>query len=51
MPSIISMPSLPGPFWPGVVAPDRILSMDQIEPFDYLKCVKLTVYKQMINSK
>ena len=27
--------SLPGPLWPGVVAPDRILSMDQIE----LNCV------------
>ena len=26
--------SLPGPFWPGVVAPDRILSMGQIEVFD-----------------
>ena len=25
------MPSLPGPLWPGVVAPGRILSMDQIE--------------------
>ena len=23
--------SLPGPFWPGVVAPDRVLSMGQIE--------------------
>ena len=25
------LPSLPGPFWFGVVAPDRILSMAQIE--------------------
>ena len=35
MRSTSSLPSLPGPFWPGVVAPDRVLSMDQIE----LKCV------------
>ena len=26
-----SLPSLPGPFWPGVVTPDRVLSMGQIE--------------------
>ena len=25
------LPSLPGPLWPGVVAPDRALSMGQIE--------------------
>ena len=30
-----SWPSLPGPLWPGVVAPDRVLSIGQIE----LKCV------------
>ena len=29
-----SLPSLPYPLWPGVVAPDRILSMGQIELFD-----------------
>ena len=29
-----SLPSLPGPLWPGIVAPDRVLSMDQIELFD-----------------
>ena len=23
------LPSLPGPFWPVVLAPDRVLSMDQ----------------------
>ena len=28
------LPSLPGPLWPGVVAPDRVLSMGQIELFD-----------------
>ena len=26
-----SLPSLPGPLCPGVVAPDRVLSMGQIE--------------------
>ena len=26
---------LPGPFWPGVVVPDRVLSMNQIQ----IKCV------------
>ena len=29
--SISSLPSLPAPFWSGVVAPDRVLSMGQIE--------------------
>ena len=31
MRSTPSLPSLPGPHWPGVVAPDRVLSMGQIE--------------------
>ncbi len=31
MRSTPSLPSLPGPLWPGVVAPDRALSMGQIE--------------------
>ena len=30
MQSTPSLPSLPGPLWLGVVAHDRILSMDQI---------------------
>ena len=30
MGSTPSLPSLPGPFWPRVVAPDRILSLGQI---------------------
>ena len=29
-----SMPLLPGTLWPGVVAPDRILSMGQIKLFN-----------------
>ena len=32
--SIPSLPLLPGPLWPRVVAPDRVLSMSQIELFD-----------------
>ena len=31
MRSTASLPLLPGPFWPGLVAPDRALSMGQIE--------------------
>ena len=31
MQSTPSLPSLPGPLWPGVVALDRVLSMGQIE--------------------
>ena len=32
--STIPLPLLPGPFWPGLVAPDKVLSMGQIELFD-----------------
>ena len=31
---IPSLPLLPGPLWPGVVVPERVLSMVQIELFD-----------------
>ena len=31
MQSTPSLPLLPGLLWPGVVAPDRVLSIDQIE--------------------
>ena len=31
MRSTPSLPSLPGPLWPEVVTPDRVLSMDKIE--------------------
>ena len=34
MESTASLPSLPGLLWPGEVAPDRVLSMGQIELFD-----------------
>ena len=36
MPSIPSLPSFPGPLWPGVVAPDRALTMGWIELTEYL---------------
>ena len=29
--SALSLPLLPGSLWPGVVAPDRVLSMGQAE--------------------
>ena len=32
--SIPSLPSLPGSLWPGVVAPEKVLFMSQIELFD-----------------
>ena len=37
-----SLPLLPGPLWPGLVAPDRVLSMGQIEQ---------TLCKQMTDVK
>ena len=37
-----SLQLLPGPPWPGVLAPDRVLSMDKIEMF-----VIRTVCEQM----
>ena len=45
--SIISLPLLPGPLWPGVVAPDRVLSMGQIELFKIELFDHLTVCKQI----
>ena len=41
-----SLPSLPGPLGPGVVAPDRAISMGQTKLFD----IK-TVCKLMTNAK
>ena len=32
--STSSLPLIPGQLWPGVVAPDKILSMGQIELFE-----------------
>ena len=36
MQSIPSLPLLPGPLWLGMVAPDRALSMGQIELHTYV---------------
>ena len=40
-----SLPLLPGPLWPSVVAPDRVRSVGQIEIFDIY-----TDSKQMNNA-
>ena len=34
--STLSLPLPPGPLWPGMVAPDRALSMGEIELTAYL---------------
>ena len=47
MQRIPSLPLLPGPLWPRVVAPDRVLSMGQIElncNYAKLNCLKSTIY-------
>ena len=42
MPSIFSLPFLPGSIWPEVVAPEKVLSMAQIEQFHiYAKCKQM----------
>ena len=38
-----SLPMLPGSLWPGVLAPDRVLSMGQIELFNHLLYLKSTL--------
>ena len=38
---------LPGSLWPGVVAPDRVLSMGQIEWFDISTLYKQTTYAKL----
>ena len=41
-----SLPLIPGPFWPRVITPDRVLSMGQIELFDIqTKCKQMTYAK------
>ena len=35
-----SLPSLPGPLWPGVVEPDKVLPMGQIGLSSVLICLK-----------
>ena len=43
-----SLPSLPGPLLPGVVAPDRVLSISQIE-LNYVLMLNWTVWKRTVN--
>ena len=53
MRSTPSLPSIPGPLWPGVVVPNRVLSKGQIELFD-IQTVYFNIqieYKQMIYAK
>ena len=46
MQSTPSVPSLPGPLWPKVVARDRVLFMGQIELFDIqTECKQMTYAK------
>ena len=47
MQSTPSLPLPPGPLWPGVVAPDKVLSMGQIKPNcnDFkMNCLKSTIF-------
>ena len=47
MRSTPSLPSPPGPLWPWVVAPERVLSMGQIEPFDIKTASKQMTYAKL----
>ena len=54
--AILLLPLLPGPLWSGVIAPDRVLSMGQIElncNSALLNCFKLIVFfiYQWVNKK
>ena len=43
MRSTISLISIPGPLWPGEVAPDSVLSMNKKGSFDtYTNCKQMT---------
>ena len=48
MRSTPSLPWLPCLLWPGVVAPDRVLSMGKIELFDILNECKQMIYAKWI---
>ena len=47
MRSTPSLPLLPGPLWLGVVAPDRVIPMGQIELFDIWTECKLMTYTKL----
>ena len=44
----LSFPLLPGPLWPGVEAPDWLLSMGQVELFDIYIVCKQMIYTKLI---
>ena len=45
MQSTPSLPLLPGPLWPGVAAPHRVPSIDQIDLFDSIYVSNRTVWR------
>ena len=47
MGSTPSLPSLPGPLWSRVIAPERVLSMDPIELFDIENECKQITYAEL----
>ena len=50
--STSSFPLLPVPQWPGMVAPDRVLSKSQVELFDiYNECKQITYIKSNFKKK
>ena len=51
MRSTPSLPSLPGPLWPGVVAPDRALSMGLIELTAFLCSTELFEIEMFLTVK
>ena len=51
MRSSLSLLSLSGPLWPGVLAPDRVLSMGQIELNCGLESLMFLELKQRIYAK
>ena len=50
-PSPSPSPSLPGPLWPGVVVPDRVLSMGQIELNCVHKLNQIALYRTVLTFK
>ena len=42
-----SLPLLPGPLWPGVVTPDGVQSMGQIELLDIQTECKQMIYAEL----
>ena len=49
MKSTPSFPSLPGPLWPGMVAPDRVLSEGQLELNSVLMLNWIVCYRTVLH--